>query len=52
MTQPKQSAAPKLDPAARRVAPIVAGALFMQNLDGVIINTSLSQIEREPARQT
>jgi hypothetical protein len=39
MTQPKQSAAPKLDPAARRIAPIVAGALFMQNLDGVIITT-------------
>src|SRR5581483_6025691 len=44
MAQPKQSAAPKLDPAARRVALIVAGALFMQNLDGAIINTSLPQI--------
>jgi EmrB/QacA subfamily drug resistance transporter len=44
MAQRQESAAPKLDPAARRIALIVAGALFMQNLDGAIINTSLPQI--------
>src|SRR5689334_11521321 len=44
MAQAKQSAAPKLDPAARRVALIVAGALFLQNLDGAIINTAMPQI--------
>lgn len=42
---PRQvSAAPKLDPGSRRIALIVAGAFFMQNLDGAIINTSLPQI--------
>ena len=44
MAQLIVSAAPKLDPAARRIALIVAGAFFMQNLDGAIINTSLPQI--------
>jgi EmrB/QacA subfamily drug resistance transporter len=44
MAQQRESAAPKLDPAARRIALIVAGAFFMQNLDGAIINTSLPQI--------
>ncbi len=48
MAQPSRSAAPKLDPAARRIALIVAGALFRQNLDGAIINSSLPQ--RSPAR--
>jgi EmrB/QacA subfamily drug resistance transporter len=43
MTQPS-SAAPRLAPGARRIALIVAGAFFMQNLDGAIINTSLPQI--------
>ena len=42
MAQTNRSAA--LDPGARRIALIVAGALFMQNLDGAIINTSLPQI--------
>src|SRR5579871_5401282 len=44
MARQTESAAPKLDPAARRIALIVAVALFMQNLDGAIINTSLPQI--------
>jgi EmrB/QacA subfamily drug resistance transporter len=44
MAQSTARAPPKLDPAARRIALIVAGALFMQNLDGAIINTSLPQI--------
>src|SRR5205085_6375725 len=38
------SAAPRLETGARRIALIVAGAMFMQNLDGAIINTSLPQI--------
>jgi EmrB/QacA subfamily drug resistance transporter len=51
MAPEKESAAPKLDPAARRIALIVAGALFMQNLDGAIINTSLPQIAHSFAVQ-
>jgi EmrB/QacA subfamily drug resistance transporter len=51
MAQQQESAAPKLDPAARRVALIVAGAFFMQNLDGAIINTSLPQIAHSFAVQ-
>jgi hypothetical protein len=35
---------PALDPAARRVALIVAAAFFIQHLDGAIINTSLPQL--------
>jgi EmrB/QacA subfamily drug resistance transporter len=38
------SAAPRLESGARRIALIVAAAMFMQNLDGAIINTSLPQI--------
>jgi len=49
---PRQvSAAPKLDPGSRRIALIVAGAFFMQNLDGAIINTSLPQIAASLAVQ-
>lgn len=33
-----------LDPAARRVALIVAAAFFIQHLDGAIINTSMPQL--------
>jgi EmrB/QacA subfamily drug resistance transporter len=51
MAPPRKSAAPKLDPAARRIALIVAGALFMQNLDGAIINSSLPQIAHSLAVQ-
>jgi EmrB/QacA subfamily drug resistance transporter len=51
MAQPNESIAPRLDPAARRIALIVAGALFMQNLDGAIINTSLPQIANSFAVQ-
>jgi EmrB/QacA subfamily drug resistance transporter len=51
MAQSNRSAAPKLDPGARRIALIVAGALFMQNLDGAIINSSLPQIANSLAVQ-
>jgi EmrB/QacA subfamily drug resistance transporter len=51
MEQSTASAAPKLDAAARRIALIVASALFMQNLDGAIINTSLPQIANSFAVQ-
>src|SRR5688572_9410084 len=42
---------PALDPAARRVALIVAAAFFIQHLDGAIINTSLPQLAESFAVQ-
>jgi EmrB/QacA subfamily drug resistance transporter len=42
---------PAVDPAARRVALIVAAAFFIQHLDGAIINTSLPQLAESFAVQ-
>jgi EmrB/QacA subfamily drug resistance transporter len=44
MAQEVLTERPALDPAARRVALIVAAAFFIQHLDGAIINTSLPQL--------